>query len=72
MTKQHQFPNKMIQMAYNSAIGKTFTWSPTNQKFTDENGNSEYNYHAMLWLKDSTVLEETFDKHNLVYLYKVK
>ena len=67
-----KFPNKMIQQAYESATGKFFTHSPTFQKFTDQNGNSCYNYHAMLWLKDNGHLEESFDKDNFVWLYKVK
>ena len=66
------FPNKVIQQAYINAIGKTFTWSPTYQKFTDSDGNYNYDYHAMRWLKDNKWLSETFDKEQFVYLYEIK
>jgi hypothetical protein len=48
-----KFPNKVVEKAYEKAKGKIFTWSSFYQVFTDENGNSEYNYSAMLWLKDN-------------------
>lgn len=73
MTKQRQFPNKMIQMAYNSAIGKSFTWSPTFQKFTDEDCNSDYDYSAMLWLKENNWLfEQPCDTSDFVLKFRVK
>jgi hypothetical protein len=67
-----KFPNKMITSAYNAAIGRTFTWSPTKCKFVDEFENSSYDYHAMIWLKDNGWLIETFDKTSFVYKYGVK
>lgn len=53
-----QFPNKTVVKTYDSAKGKTFTWSPTYQRFTDETGCSDYDYHSMMWLKDNEWLVE--------------
>ena len=48
----------MIAAAYESAKGKTFTWSPSRQVFTDEQDCTAYNYAAMLWLKHHGVLKQ--------------
>lgn len=53
-----RFPNKNVSHTYEKARGRTFTWSPTYQRFTDESGSSDYNYHAMMWLKDNGWLDE--------------
>lgn len=67
-----KLPNKMIQAAYDAAVGKIFTWSPTYQRFTDADGISDYDYHAMCWLKDNGYMLENFDKNNFVYLFRIK
>ena len=51
------FPNKMLALAYERALGKTFTHSPAYKRFTDECGCHDYNYNAMVWLMDHGVLE---------------
>lgn len=56
-------PNKKVQETYNKAKGQTFTWSPTRQVFTDQSGNTDYDYSAMLWLKHNRYLKPLpFDK----------
>ena len=68
-----KFPNKKVEATYASAIGKTFTWSPTRQVFTDEDGNTSYDYHAMCWLKDNGVLMLLpYDIKNFVNQYRIK
>jgi hypothetical protein len=67
-----KLPNKMLQDAYDAAVGKVFKWSPTNYKFTDQHGYSEYNYHAMLWLKDNGYFIQNIDHLNFVWLFKLK
>lgn len=58
-----KFPNKMIEAAYHAAKGHEFMLSTHNQRFTDENGSTDYDYHAMLWLKDNNILERIeYDK----------
>lgn len=68
-----KLPNKMIQAAYNKAVDKTFTWSPTNQRFTDESGSFDYDYSAMLWLKEhGWLLEQPCDTSDFVLKFRVK
>lgn len=67
-----KFPNKMIQAAYQAALGKTFTWSPTRQVFTDEVGNSDYHYPAMVWLKDQDILHHLPWSGELVHKFAIK
>ena len=67
-----KFPNKMIDQAYDSLNGKIITHSPTNQKFTDQDNNSNYDYHSVKWLADNNYLIEFFDTNRFVYLYKIK
>lgn len=67
-----KFPNKMIQSAYQAALDKTFTWSPTRQVFTDESGNTNYNYSAMIWLKDNGVLQQLPYSGKIVYEFRIK
>ena len=65
-----KFPNKMIQEAYQRALGHIFTYSPSFQKFTDENQNSDYNYNAMLYLKDQGMLQRMKDDLNQCFSFK--
>lgn len=68
-----KLPNKMIQEAYDAAVGKIFTWSPTYQRFTDEHGSSDYDYSAMLWLKENNwLLEQPYDPSDFVLKFRVK
>lgn len=68
-----KFPNKTVKATYDSAIDKTFTWSPHRQVFTDEDGNTSYDYHAMCWLKDNNVLILLpYDVKNFVNQYRIK
>lgn len=68
-----KLPNKMLTETYNKAIGKIFTHSPVFQKFTDEQGDNEYNYSAMLWLLNNKYLViQPYDNKSIVYKYKVK
>ena len=53
-----KFPNKVISRAYEAARGREFTWSPSRQVFTDQNGSSAYNYDAMTWLREHGWLVE--------------
>lgn len=53
-----KFPNKMISEAYEAARGHVFTWSPARHIFTDQNGSCEYNYDAMIWLREHGWLVE--------------
>lgn len=65
-----KFPNKMIQETHKKALGKVFTYSPFNKKFTDDKQDSSYNFHAMLWLKDQGWLKLLpFSGEGLVNLY---
>lgn len=50
---KHRFPNKVITSTHEVTKGKTFTWSPSRKYFADENGISDYNYDAMIWLKEN-------------------
>lgn len=64
----NKFPNKMIQSAYNAAKGHVFMISTHFQKFTDENGSTDYDYHAMMWLKDNNILERIqYDKNTVPF-----
>lgn len=65
------FPNKVIQKAYEKAVGKTFTHIPSAQVFVDRDGNRDYNYRAMLWLKDQGILEEKINWDIFVYEYRI-
>ena len=47
------FPNKMIREAYESLDGKTLTKSSAKQRFTDQDGCTKYDYHAVQWLIDN-------------------
>jgi hypothetical protein len=68
-----KFPNKMITETYSKASGRVFTHSPSFYKFTDEQGSSEYNYSAMLWLLENKFLvQEPWDGNCIVFKYKVK
>lgn len=51
-----KFPSKKIERVYNRAIGKVFTWSPSRQVFADQDGETDYDYSAMLWLKEKGIL----------------
>lgn len=67
-----KFPNKTVKATYDSAIDKTFTWSPTNQRFTDESGNTDYDYVAMCWLKDNNILTQLpYDGKIFVNQYRI-
>lgn len=66
-----KFPNKVIREAYTRAIGKTFTCRPYDQVFVDNEGKSDYNYRAMLWLKDNGILDEKMNWNRLVYEYRI-
>lgn len=69
----NRFPNKMLQASYDKAVGKTFTWSPTYQRFIDESGSSDYDYSAMLWLKENNwLLEQPYDSSDFVLKFRVK
>lgn len=68
-----KLPNKMLQAAYDAALDKTFTWSPTYQRFTDQHGNSDYNYSAMLWLKDNGFfVEQPYNPDDFVLKFRLK
>lgn len=68
-----RFPNKMITETHEKAKGKTFTWSPTNQRFNDDIGCSEYNYSAMIWLKENGQLVLLpVDHKSFVHRFKLK
>lgn len=67
-----KFPNKKIERAYTQALDKVFTHSPTFRCFTDSEGCKEYDYYAMLWLKDKNYLVQLpFDGKKLVLEYSV-
>lgn len=70
-----KFPNKVIAAAYAKGSGKTFTWSPGRQVFTDEDGSTNYVYSAMLWLMEREVLVRqpwNGTPEDFVYKYKMK
>lgn len=67
-----KFPNKMVKATYLVALGRTFTWSPTRQVFTDESGNSDYNYSAMVWLKEHGILEQLPFRGVIIDEFRIK
>lgn len=72
MKATHRFPNKMLAETYEQAKGKTFTWHPTYQMFTDDTGCTDYNYSAMLWLYENGYIEKLpFNFENFTSRFKV-
>ena len=68
-----KFPNKVLRDAYIKALNHTFTHSPSNFKFFDENDCCDYNYHAMIWLLYNDILQELpyNPKDGLVVKYRI-
>lgn len=67
-----KFPNRKIERAYNQALDKVFTHSPTLRYFTDSQGCKEYDYYAMLWLKDNNYLVQLpFDEKKFMIEYAI-
>lgn len=50
LNKSLPYKPKKLRVTYSKAEGRVFTHSPDKQIFTDENGNSDYDYSAMTWL----------------------
>jgi hypothetical protein len=56
-----KFASKVVESTYQKAIGHTFNHRPSKQRFVDENGSTDYNYWAMIWLLDEGILQSSYD-----------
>lgn len=66
-----KFPNKVISTAYESALGKVFTQSTADGSFKDQDGNKDYNHHALQWLYHQGIIQRELNYDRFVFEYKV-
>lgn len=65
------FPNKVIRKAYESALGKVFTQNSGDGSFKDQDGNKDYDHHALQWLYDRGIIQRELNYERFVFEYKV-
>lgn len=67
------FYSKLLTKTYSKAVGKIFTWSPTNQVFRDEQNDTDYDYSSMLYfMHKGWLVKLPFVGEEFVNKYKLK